>query len=268
VESYALKLAKGERDRAGEEEVVSRVVLTALARACGLDAGPGEAPPPLDLGLRDSERLEVRYDDHAGPLRRLLDPPETGEVGTVVVHPDGRMAVGEPIQGCVLPGAFSPLHRGHVKLAEVASETLGAPVVFELSVTNVDKPPLQGREVRRRLRQFRGLGRVVLTRAPTFREKAELFPGCAFAIGWDTAMRLVHPRYYGGDHGAMVRALSRIRALGCSFLVAGRVEGGCFHTLEDVPIPPGFGELFRAVSEARFREDISSTELRATARGA
>ncbi len=49
--SYSLTLAKGGRDRAGEEAVVSRLALHALARACGVDAG-------LALGLLDGEQLE------------------------------------------------------------------------------------------------------------------------------------------------------------------------------------------------------------------
>jgi hypothetical protein len=53
--SYSLMLAKGSRDRAGEEEVVSRLVLYALARACGI-----EAAGAMDeaLGLLNGERVE------------------------------------------------------------------------------------------------------------------------------------------------------------------------------------------------------------------
>lgn len=49
---YAVTLAKGHRDRAGEEDVVSRLVLHALAEACGVHS-------ELPLGLLEAERLEV-----------------------------------------------------------------------------------------------------------------------------------------------------------------------------------------------------------------
>ncbi len=52
VTVYTLTLAKGRRDRTGEEDVVSRLVLHALAEACGLHS-------ELPLGLLEEERLDV-----------------------------------------------------------------------------------------------------------------------------------------------------------------------------------------------------------------
>ena len=238
---------------------MSRLVLRALAKACDID-------PELPLGLLDTERLDVQHTDHADPLQCLLSQAggkgSDGGVRTVTVYPSGRMAIDEPLRCAVMPGSFSPLHQGHERLAGVASEILGTQVTFEISVVNVDKPPLDELEVSRRLRLLQGRFRVILTRAPTFREKAALFPGCTFVVGWDTAVRVVHPRYHGGQEEAVYSALSEIRAAGCRFLVAGRVREGIFHTLADVPIPKGFADLFEAIPESSFRADISSTELR------
>ena len=53
---------------------------------------------------------------------------------------------------------------------------------------------------------------VVVTRAPLFVEKARLLPGCRFAVGFDTAVRLLMPQYYptaahpGGSEAAMYDA--------------------------------------------------------------
>ena len=253
VTLYDLKLAKGERDRPGEEDVVSRLVLRTLAEACGID---GE----LSLGLVDDEELHVLYTDHADPVKRLL--ASESDVGFVMVHPGGRVAVGQRLQAAVFPGSFEPLHWGHERLARVASEMLGIEVVFEISITNVDKPPLEEGEVRSRIRQFRDRWPVALTRTPTFREKAALFPGCPFIIGWDTAVRLVHPRYYGGSKADMNAALGEIRTAGCRFLVAGRAQDAGYRTLADVDIPEEFAGLFEAIPESRFRADVSSTEMR------
>ena len=257
--TYDLKLAKGQRDRSGEEDVVSRLVLCALAEACGIR-------PELPVGLLDTERLEVTHTEHNDPLQRLIAAASSkgreGAIRYVTVYPDGRMTVDEPLQGAVLSGSFNPLHSGHEQLAQVASEMLGTQVVFEISVVNVDKPPLDETEARERLRQFQGKWPVVLTCAPTFREKAALFPGCTFLIGWDTAVRLVHPRYHGRQEQDMLAALEDIRAVGCRFLVAGRLQEGVFRTLADVPIPQGYADLFEAIPETRFRADISSSELR------
>ena len=251
VATYNLRLAKGQRDRAGEEEVVSRLIVHSLARACGVE-------PDVPLELLETERLDVRCLAHANPIPLLL----AGEARTVTTYPDGRMVVDEPLPAAVvLPGSFDPLHRGHEQLARVASEFLEAGVVFEMSVVNVDKPPLKEAEVQRRLRQFTGRGRIVLTKAATFRQKADLFPGCTFVIGWDTAVRLVHSRYYGGGERAMLTALAEMWATGCRFLVAGREHNGSFRTLAEVPIPHGFRYLFQAIPESRFRVDTTSTSL-------
>ena len=101
----------------------------------------------------------------------------------------------------VLPGSFNPLHHGHTTLAATAAAKLGVDVVFELSVANVDKPELGRDEVERRLGQFAGVAPVWVTRAAAFEKKADIFPGAAFVLGWDTAVRLIDPKYYGGEVG-------------------------------------------------------------------
>ncbi|MEE8466689.1 MAG: hypothetical protein V3S68_09445, partial [Dehalococcoidia bacterium] len=124
-------------------------------------------------------------------------------------------------------------------------------------------------EILKRLAQFTDGETVVLTRAETFFKKARLFPGRTFVVGWDTAVRLVAPRYYNPgrddeDRDAMLGALAEMWTGGTRFLVAGRADQGTFKTLNDVPVPQGFEPLFRDLPESRFREDVSSTELRAS----
>lgn len=188
-----------------------------------------------------------------------------GAVQLVAVAADGTveaLEAGVAAEGAVLSGSFNPLHEGHLRLAAVVAEMRGLEVSFELSVTNVDKPPLAVAEVRRRVAQFRGEGRVLLTRAPIFVEKARLLPGRAFIVGWDTAVRLIEPRYYGRSAETMFEALAEMQALGCGVLVAGREHEGNFRTLADIDVPAAAARLFEAIPEARFRADISSTELR------
>ena len=252
VTTDAVTLEKGLRERAGEEDVVSRLVIAALARACGVDA-------ELDLRLAPSERLTTETVHHGDPIRRLLE----GDARWVTVHSDGGMAVDAIAPLALLPGSFNPLHSGHVELAAAAADVLGVPVAYELSVVNVDKPPLEVAEIQRRLAQFRGIGSVVLTGAETFQKKARLFPGCGFAIGWDTATRLIEPRYYGDSEAAMLTALAEMWASGCRFAVAGRADaGGVFRTLADVNLPGGFHPLFLDIPERAFRADVSSTAIR------
>ena len=152
-------------------------------------------------------------------------------------------------------------------MTRVAEELRKQPLAFEISVTNVDKPPLAGETVRHRVAQFAWKSPVELTRAPTFVEKSRLFPGSTFVVGADTAERLFGPRYYGDDERRMHVALEEIGNSGSTFLVAVRIDAaGRVRTLNDIPVPRRYADLFTEIPEHRFRLDISSSEIRARRR--
>jgi len=153
-------------------------------------------------------------------------------------------------------------------LARVAEELRQQPLAFEISVTNVDKPPLAGETVRHRLTQFAWRSPVELTRAPTFLEKSRLFPGTTFVVGADTAERLVAPKYYGDDEDRMHAALEEIGNAGGTFLVAVRIDAaGRVRVLNDIPVPRRYADLFTEIPQHRFRFDTSSSVIRARGRG-
>ncbi len=162
----------------------------------------------------------------------------------------------------LLSGSFNPLHHGHTALARVAAARLGAEVHFELSVVNADKPELPHVEVERRVAQFATVGPVWLTRAATFEQKADLFPGAAFVLGWDTAVRVIDPKYYGGEAGRDA-ALRKLRACGSRFVIGGRIDAtGTFRVWDGGGRTNEFADLFVPLTEADFRADVSSTDLR------
>ncbi|AMV24539.1 nicotinic acid mononucleotide adenylyltransferase [Gemmata sp. SH-PL17] len=162
----------------------------------------------------------------------------------------------------IMPGSFNPLHHGHTGLAAVAARRLGTEVHFELSITNADKPELPREEVERRVSQFADVAPVWVTRAAAFEKKADLFPGAAFVLGWDTAVRVVDPKYYGGEHGRDA-ALRKLQARGCRLVVGGRMDAtGTFRVWDDGFLLAEFADLFVPLTEADFRADVSSTELR------
>lgn len=242
------ELVKGARTRSEEEAIATQLVLNAATEACGLRshtkplAGPTEpvvhreqAARPTWMQLLLGERTHVGITSQSGDLK---SPPTV-----------------------LFPGAFNPLHAGHRRMAQVAADRLGLPITFELSITNVDKPPLDFIEIADRLAQFSG-EQVLLTRAPRFVEKARIAPGCTFVVGVDTITRIGNAKYYGGGIGERDAALVTLRDAGCGFLVFGRYGNGSFCTLSGVELPPILRDLCEEVSEAEFRDDISSTALR------
>jgi nicotinic acid mononucleotide adenylyltransferase len=247
-------LAKGRRDRAAEEDLVSHAIILWLAHACGI---PASSPRSLLDADEQFEETVVATED---PVDRLL----AGELHRVTAQPDGQMTLSAPPPLLLLPGSFNPLHAGHVALARVAEELEQRPLAFEISVTNVDKPPLTAETVRHRLAQFAWKAPVELTRAPTFVEKSRLFPATTFVIGADTAERLVALKYYGNDEVRMHAALEEIAHSGGRFLVAARINAaGRLRALSDIPVPRRYAGLFTEIPEHCFRLDTSSSEIRA-----
>ena len=260
------------------------------------DAGPrdGSAGGGDEAGLwpavrwgKSARRAEERLVEDAG-LRMLAfslgvaDAPgfavETATIGRYADVVLGlRSLVAERRFGAVLPGAFNPLHDGHRRMRADAAQRLGIEVGYELSVVNVDKPPLDYFDVQSRLRQFDPRD-VVVTRAPTFLEKARALSsegksgspglgGPTFVVGADTIGRIAAPRYYGATRERDA-AVEEMRSLGCRFLVYGRIdESGTFKTANDLPLPQTLKAICTNVPESEFRSDLSSTAMRSKEAG-
>lgn len=255
TETASLELAKGARDRAGEEQLAGQLVLDALAVGCDV---PGRFAP----ALLPNEHIKTTRTDALATWQALL----LGQTRLVDAHAKvfstSDNCIDKIQRQIVFPGAFHPLHEAHRRIAELAEKMLAAPMAYEISIENVDKPPLDYTEIATRVSQFAPHQRVWLTRAPTFVEKSRLFPGCTFLAGADTVARIADPRYYNNDFAQRDNALREIADHGCHFLVYGRVIGQNFVMLESLALPAVLQSVCRAVPADVFRMDISSTQLR------
>ncbi|KAI0562529.1 Cytidyltransferase-like protein [Gracilaria domingensis] len=291
VAEYSLKLEKGRRKRLDEELLSSRLVLQAILDDCEPAASWTKAMQgSLQNGCGGSSgstsTLSISHQSTMGLVRHLLVSGDHLSGPTVYEQSDcvdavlhGEIMYAELTRGrwsrqathakMIMPGAFNPLHYGHRELLAVAQSMYpDETAAFEISISNPDKRALEASEVRHRLEQFRDEDVVLITNAPLFSQKAEMLPNARFVIGTDTAIRLVQPKYYGGDR-EMIKALIELKSKGCSFLVAGRLEqrkdrgkSDNFQTLKDLNIPFGFEDMFEEISSSSFRADISSTQIR------
>jgi len=247
--SLSVELEKGARTRDAEESLAAALGLDLLGEACGL-----ENRPPL--ALLPSEQV-VRRRTEALPSWIAL---AEHSIGRTDERPGFSGLREEP--KAVFPGSFNPLHAGHMRMRAIAAERLGAPVDFEFSVENVEKPPLDFETMSDRAAQFDEQTRIWFTRAPRMVQKARLFPGATIIVGIDTLLRVADPRF--ADESIEVRdaILAEIESLGCRFLVFGRLFDGRFQTLADLDLPPTLRRISIGIAEPDFRSDVSSTELR------
>lgn len=251
IRAFGLILQKGARDRAGEEAVISQLMIQALAVTVG-------AISHIDIALLPDERIDTT----TTPCEDALGALYHGDIAVVQHDSAGVFHPVAITHATVLSGSFNPLHSGHRDLLATAMRMSGQPGYFELSAINADKPALPYSVVAQRARQFSDTPGLLVTRAPRFVDKAALMPGSTFVLGYDTVKRLLDPKYY--PSGSVDEMMAVITQHQCRFIVAGRIDGdGIFRAFDTTMVSARWRALFTAIDEHTFRNDISSTAIRA-----
>jgi len=234
--------------------------LLVTGEACNLNTT--SVKQALSDQLLADELLETRTQQaEAGWAEVLLGKQNYFAVSQAEDH------AGEVQPQILFPGAFNPPHVGHQRMAEIAAAKLGQAVAFELSITNVDKRPLDYLQLHERIETFQrwnAAAKLLLTDAPTFSTKSARFPGCTFVVGADTIARIADPRYYHNSSAARDAAIGTIASHGCRFLVFGRMceDLNVFQSLTDLHLPESLRTLCDEVAPSEFSERASSTRLR------
>ena len=286
--SLSVFLKKGTRSRDAEETLTAAIGLRFLAHVLGIlpmaAGNEAQRSDRIEVGncsevlsghcagasfsavvaelLAPDETLSLREFTPPAAWRKLFMPRKTA----VCVRLPSREEILPPPQiSALFPGSFAPFHHGHAHMMACAKEILGTEIALELAVTNVDKPALDYLEIDARLAQIAeelGEATVFLTNLPLFRQKAAFFPHTTFVVGADTMSRIADPRYSHRNVKEFARSMRFLEKQDDRFLVFGREADGKFCTLEDIRLPAALAEICTGVSEAGFRDDVSSTRIR------
>ena len=298
---FSLLLQKNSRTRWEEERLVADLVLNAIETArresgkhssvlpqnseCGgtfssaLIKDSSSDYPLYEFIPLNLKSGEVVHGEQVVASPLLVDL-FFGKVGAVLWTNEGIhcsiakeeiAALATPCNSCaeftraIFPGAFSPIHRGHLEMINIAEQRLQKKVVLEISVQNVDKPPFDYIELEHRLARIsraKPNQPVWLTQTPLFVDKAELFPWSVFVVGADTIKRFADLRFYQDNVHKFHEILRTIAYYNCRFLVFARQSKTGLESLETMKMPDMLRSLCEDVPPSVFTMDISSSDLR------
>jgi hypothetical protein len=239
--------------RMDEELVNARMILNLVAYGCSL-----EMKVPLFESIFDIE-LVVRHAEFPGDAPLLSDiRGETQERVAVNVGREVTPNYNEDIPKLILTGSFNPMHEAHLHMMNVAEGQSGIKCEFEISIRNVDKPSVDFISLAERFDSIKkliiGERRMWITNAPRFVEKSNVFPGATFVIGYDTALRIVDPKY-AGNVDAVLDLFEKNRT---GFIVFGRIVNGTYMSGYKY-LPRRFARMCAFIDK---HMELSSSEIR------
>lgn len=222
--SYSLKIKEG-MTREEEEKLASILTIYKIAELCGIDHNE----PQMERINKKITELGDIFDNHSEVdentgnllLDTLLGTDYEGKKSVLIFEKNREIPAYTKL---ILSGSFNPCHKNHILMAKIASTKYQLPITFEISLANVDKPPIDFISLDYRLRSLKNcissdlLDSTYLTNAPLFADKAILFPNSRFIIGSDTLNRLFNSGYYRENENK-ITLLNHFKKWNATFVV-------------------------------------------------
>jgi nicotinic acid mononucleotide adenylyltransferase len=248
-----------DRTREEEEDMASTFMLCNIAKLCEVEAISPDAFIPIPERQLLKEKSSSAIPEVGQMLSGLLMNKDSEyKKSSIIIQKEKGIPAGPRI---VFAGSFNPFHKNHADMAKIAYEMYGSPVIFEISLANVDKPPIDFISLENRIDSLKAyinedfFGSICLTDAPLFAEKAVLFPDSRFLVGYDTLNRIFNERYYreGESRSSL---LEHFRRCNTRFLI--------FHRQDvELSIEEDILEICDIILPDTYTDDgTSSTELR------
>lgn len=253
----------GEYSRSDDGNFVDGVGLAAIATVIG-----------KEKHIRhnyNSEQLSGNYEYFAPNYisLRMKEIPPSVVREQFFQHPyfDSNGTKGKTLAGgefLFMPGSFNPIHDGHRDIAWKTGNLVGIQCCYMVTADSIHKkalivPEMLDRVAIARLERY-GIYQtadILFTQNdPLFIDKARNYPGCEFIIGYDTAARMLEPKW-GPE---IVPMLHEFRKYKTKFYVCGRIINGELKTIKDLNYPSYFSDLFIEVPNTG--TEHSSTKIR------